>query len=102
MMHDQLPEIVDKALTAMQDIPVPDPTRQAAARRAFLAQARQLRQQQPVSRRASIRHIGWMQNWIQNKETLIMTPLAKALAVVVVVSGLATGTARSAPVHARR
>jgi hypothetical protein len=97
MKHDRLPERMEKALnTLQQDIPGPNPARQAAARRAFLAEARRLRQQQPVSGREAIRHIGWVHNLILKKESFAMTTLLRASALIGLLSVLVVGTALAA------
>jgi hypothetical protein len=97
MKHERLPKIVEEAVQAMEkDIPSPDPARQAAALNDFLAQARQLRQQQAVSPGAVMRLRGWRHHLWPEKESIVMTALAKALVVLVVASGLVTGTALAA------
>lgn len=95
MKHKELPEVVDEVLSAMKDIPGPNPARQAADRRTFLTQARLLRQQQAVSRRDAARHRGWRKRLL-SKEAILMTPLAKAMIIALLISGLTTGTALAA------
>lgn len=97
MKQERLPKIVEEAVQAMEkDIPSPDPARQAAALNAFLAHARQLRQQQAVSPGAVMRLRGWRHHLWPEKESIVMMALAKALVVLVVASGLVTGTALAA------
>jgi hypothetical protein len=97
MKSKTTPPDVERAIHAMeQSIPRPDPARQAAARRAFLAEARRLRQQQTVSDQRASRHREWKTLLWATKEKPLMATLAKAMAVLVVATGLVTGTALAA------
>jgi uncharacterized membrane protein YgcG len=85
---------LEKAIHAMeQDIPGPNLARQAAARQAFLAEARRLRQQQAVSDQSARRPIGWKTLLWPEKENTLMATLAKAMVILVMATGLVTGTA---------
>jgi len=89
----RVPSPVDEVFEAMNEIPTPDPARQTAARSAFLADARRLR---AIPAPQARRPWGWVTSLLSPKEVLIMTPIAKALAVVLVLSITATGTAAAA------
>ncbi len=96
MSHEtRVPEDVEKAFEAMNEIPAPDPARQMAARRAFLAEARRLRQMKAAARDA---HPLWgrVAGLLPLKERWTMTPVAKALAILLILSATATGTAAAA------
>jgi uncharacterized membrane protein YgcG len=97
MESETIPEDLKKAIHAMeQGIPGPNPIRQAAARQAFLAEARRLRQQQAVSGQSARRHTGWKTLLWPKKENSLMATLAKAMVIMVVATGLVTGTALAA------
>jgi hypothetical protein len=97
MKSETTPEDLKKAIHAMeQSIPGPNPARQAAARQAFLAEARRLRQEQAVSDQHARRHIGWKSRLWAAKENPIMATLAKAMVALVMATGLVTGTAMAA------
>ncbi|GAB4479989.1 MAG: hypothetical protein Kow00124_26200 [Anaerolineae bacterium] len=92
----RVPEDVEKAFEAMNEIPAPDPTRQMAARSAFLAEARRLRQMKAAARDAHPLW-GWVAGLFAVKERwTMMTPIAKALAILLILSVTATGTAAAA------
>lgn len=94
MSKETLPVDVEKAFEAMRNIPAPNPAHQLAAKQAFLAQARQMRQAQAVSGDRVMRHRE--QPFMQRKEGSLMMTMAKVALVLLALSGAATGTAFAA------
>lgn len=94
MSKETAPVDVEKALEAMRNIPAPNPEHQLAARQAFLAQARRMRQAQAVSGDRATRHRE--QPFMQRKEGSLMMTMAKVALVLLALSGAATGTALAA------
>lgn len=89
------PDLAEEALDALRRTPAqPDPGRMALEQQAFLAQARQIRQQ-GVSRRAVVRHRRQTLQLLQ-KGWANMTGLVRALLVLTLLSGSAVGTAAAA------
>jgi hypothetical protein len=94
MSKETLPVDVEKAFEAMRNIPAPNPAHQLAARQAFLAQARQMRQAQTVSGNPATRHRE--QRFRQRIGGSLMMTMAKVAMVLLILSGAATGTAFAA------
>jgi len=94
MSRENIPVDLEKALDAMKSVPVPDPEHQLAAKQAFLAQARRIRQAQAVSSAHAARHRE--QPFRQRKEGALMMVMARIALILLVLSGAATGTALAA------
>ncbi len=91
-----LPEEIKKAVTAMISIPDPYPAHLAAYRRAFLEEARRLRELQAVSASPVVRLRKWIDLHFRRKESSTMFTLVKVALAVVAVLGVAGGTAYGA------
>lgn len=94
MSKETLPVDIEKAFEIMRNIPAPNPAHRLAARQAFLAQARQIRQAQAVSGDRVTRHREQLS--IRRKKGSLMMTMAKVALVLLVLSGAATGTALAA------
>jgi hypothetical protein len=95
MTQHEWPDDLAGVFGALQDeVPAPDPTRQMAARRAFLMQAQRLRRQSAVSAVPPVRLTGWNPFWKNGR--IRMTLAARLIIALVLLAGSATGTAFAA------